>query len=344
MDQTANPPTLADFFCGCGGIGMAFQRNGFRIVGSWDFDKYACQTYAANIDPNVKCVDILAMDWTDVPKADVWAFGFPCQDISHAGLQAGLEGGKRSRMFFEVMRLLRETREADQKSLPAFLLAENVKGLKKYIEVLRAEYAKVGYRMEYTLLNSLEWGVPQHRERYYVVGIRDDVQVDFKFPEVVPNFPRPTFLEILEPVVSENHYKPASKAEEVVSKMSAEQNQKIRDSARAVGELWTMKTIATGVFGVKNGFLPQDYSNTLDASAYKGIGCNQTRPAVLEFDPLRLRKLTPREYARLQGFPDSFKLVCSDTQMYKQFGNSVSVPVVEAVARQIKLALEEING
>ena len=327
--------TLADFFCGCGGIGLAFKQSGFNIVGAWDLDKWACKSYAANLGSHVKVMDIQQMKAADVPQADVWSFGFPCQDISHAGLQKGLHAGDRSRMFFEVMRLLAETRSTNPTARPTFLLAENVKGLKKYLEVLREEYKKVGYRMEAKLINSLEWGVPQARERYYVIGVRDDYQGTFVFPESHnPN--RPTFLEILEPAVAESHYKPATKAAEIAQSHSPDRWQAIQAAAQP----FHGRAVVTGVFGVKNGFIPQPYSNTLDASAYKGIGCNQTRPAVLEIVPtLRIRKLTPREYARIQGFPDDYKLVCSDTQMYKQFGNSVSVPVVKVLADQIKVLL-----
>lgn len=152
--------TLNDFFCGCGGLGLGFQNAGFKIVGAWDFDKYAVATYRENVGDHVAQADIQKMCIEDVPKADVWAFGFPCQDLSVAGKQAGIKlecadcryrmgsvrgnlqqkkiyvrvavaritwAATRSGMFFEIMRLLAEAREREPEKVPKVLVAENVK-------------------------------------------------------------------------------------------------------------------------------------------------------------------------------------------------------------------------
>lgn len=207
--------TLNDFFCGCGGLGLGFQNAGFKIVGAWDFDKYAVATYRENVGDHVVQADIQKMCIEDVPKADVWAFGFPCQDLSVAGKQAGIKlecadcgtvwevsaetyseenlcpgcGGTnhraatRSGMFFEIMRLLAEAREREPEKVPKVLVAENVKALRKLLPVLEAEYGKAGYKCHAQLFNSKYWGVPQNRERYIVVGtldtpFRDELKTD----------------------------------------------------------------------------------------------------------------------------------------------------------------------
>lgn len=236
--------TLNDFFCGCGGIGIGFQEAGFKIVGAWDFDKYAVQTYKENVGDHVVQADITKMTIGDVPKADVWAFGFPCQDLSVAGKQLGMEmackgcgekwtlyfdidvstvkckkcGGAehrpsgRSALFFEIMRLLDE---ADEDKRPYVLMAENVKALKPYLPILEAEYAKRGYRTYYTLFNSKFWGVPQNRERYFVVGIRDDIKGEFTFPEEQHEYV-PKLSSVLETNVDEKYYISDDKAKTII--------------------------------------------------------------------------------------------------------------------------------
>ena len=205
-----------DFFCGCGGIGMAFLAAGFEIAGAWDYDKHAIKSYKENVGDHAKEADIKEMNYKDVPQADVWAFGFPCQDLSVAGKQKGLvlqcqdcgeeleinpeqyaEGGtfcprcgsqnmkaaSRSGMFFEMMRLLDETMEHNPATVPAVIIAENVKGLRPYLSVLQEEYKKRGYTAHIETFNSKWWGVPQSRDRYAVVGTRDSLGMKFSFPE-----------------------------------------------------------------------------------------------------------------------------------------------------------------
>lgn len=199
-------PIVNDFFCGCGGMGVGFLNAGYKIAGAWDFDKYAVQSYDHNVGHHVKQADIKEMTWQDVPFAHVWAFGFPCQDLSVAGKQAGLllkcqdcdsdfaidpsnftgqttcpscgsknyKAASRSGCFYEIMRLIDETREHAPSSLPAVLVAENVKGLTPYIPVLAAELKQRGYIAHVKLYNSKFWNVAQNRERYYIAATRDD--------------------------------------------------------------------------------------------------------------------------------------------------------------------------
>lgn len=239
--------TLNDFFCGCGGMGIGFKDAGFEIVGAWDFDKYACKTYKANVDDRVIQADIRNMHYSDIPKADVWAFGFPCQDLSVAGKKAGMilecmdcgnqwtidpetynnenactncgsiknRSANRSGLFFEIMRLIDETSEKCPGNLPKVLIAENVKGLKPFIPVLEAEYKKRGYTAHVQLLNSKYFGVPQNRERYFIVGTKDDQDLHFAFPEQNENHV-PKLSSVLDIQVDEKYYIDDKKAKNII--------------------------------------------------------------------------------------------------------------------------------
>ena len=239
--------TLNDFFCGCGGLGLGFQNAGFKIVGAWDFDKYAVATYRENVGDHVVQADIQKMCIEDVPKADVWAFGFPCQDLSVAGKQAGIKlecadcgtvwevsaetyseenlcpgcGGTnhraatRSGMFFEIMRLLAEAREREPEKIPKVLVAENVKALRKLLPVLEAEYGKAGYKCHAQLFNSKYWGVPQNRERYIVVGTLDSLPDTYTYPEEQHDYV-PKLSTILEADVDDKFYIADEKAHKII--------------------------------------------------------------------------------------------------------------------------------
>ena len=237
-----------DFFCGCGGLGQAFKNAGFEIVGAWDFDKYAVQSYKRNIGDHVTQADIKELTYKDIPKADVWTFGFPCQDLSVAGKQRGLVlkcqdceteieinpeeytgeivcpncGGSntksesRSGCFFEIMRLLDETAEHNPEAMPAVILAENVRAVKPYLPVLEVEYKKRGYTAHAEMFNSKFWGVPQNRERYAIVGTRDVLNLSFVFPTEQHEFV-PKLSDFLEDNVDEKYYLPDEKAKTIIS-------------------------------------------------------------------------------------------------------------------------------
>lgn len=236
-----------DFFCGCGGLGLAFQAAGYEIVGAWDFDKFAVETYRENVGDHVQKVDIKELHQADIPQADVWAFGFPCQDLSVAGKQKGMIlkcqdcgekieinpeeytgenicpkcGGKdlraesQSGCFFEIMRLLEETERERENAMPAVIIAENVRGLKPYLPVLCMEYERHGYTAHIQMFNSKYWGVPQNRERYAVIGTRNKLGLSFKFPEEQHEFV-PKLSEFLEKDVPEKYYIPDEKAQTII--------------------------------------------------------------------------------------------------------------------------------
>lgn len=362
-----------DLFCGAGGMGLGFKNAGFEIAGAWDFDKYAVQSYKHNVGDHVKQADISQMTYEDMQLADVWTFGFPCQDLSIAGKQAGLFNGKRSGLFFEVMRLLDETIEHGQ-ALPSIIMAENVKGLKPYLEVLEEEYRQRGYKMYYTLYNSKYWGVPQNRERYFVVGVHESIEKEFFFP-TQQEYYIPRLSTVLEVNVEEKYYIDPEKARKIIEQVK--DKLRVREATKKgyaeAGEGDTInlshpnsktrrgrvgKQVAqTLLTGQEQVYIEKVYSveelQTLftdktgvafcaDANYAKGtspgdIG-NSRRTQIIDSD-YRIRKLTPREYGRLQGFPDSFEIVVSNSQAYKQFGNAVTVNVAQAIAERIRMFL-----
>lgn len=360
-----------DLFCGSGGMGLGFKNAGFEIAGAWDFDKFAVQTYAHNIGEHVKKLDILEMDWTSLPFAHVWAFGFPCQDLSSAGKKDGwimkcnhcehevtvdpsnalmsydcqkcekgeLKPATRSTLFFEVMRLIDETKENAPHKTPPIIMAENVKRLKSLLPIMEREYKKRGYKMYHKLLNSKFWGVPQNRERYFVIGVHESIEKEFIFPEQQKYYESPVST-ILETNVGEKYYIDDENAANVIEIVK-----------NAVSKTRPNEDIGVKIF--ENGNIRP---HRMDARK-SGISEMQVThegnpaPACISSHVSKIygkstdsivRTLTPREYARLQGFPDSFEIIVSDSQFYKQMGNAVTVNVAQAIAERIKMYLLSI--
>ncbi|MDR7207580.1 DNA cytosine methyltransferase [Priestia megaterium] len=373
--------TVNSFFCGGGGFDLGFINAGFEVVGAWDFDKYAVQSYAHNIDTLVKEADVSTMSWRDLRPASVWLFGFPCQDISIAGLKAGMiKGETRSGLFYEIMRLLQEVRTATPGSLPEIILAENVKAVKKYLPTIEEEYAKVGYKMYYVLYNSKYQGLAQNRERYFILGVREDIKQTFVFEEQQTEFV-PKLKDFLEDHADEKFYVEDIKALHIIEK--AEEGLRVKQATKkgydvaVEGDMINVtrpnsktrrgrigkqiaQTLLTGHEQVVVESLPTiNVLGMLDINGHDNIrrvydvdglsptlntgGGGNRQPKILDYDRLKVRKLTPREFARLQGFPESYQQVVSNVQFYKQMGNAVSVPVAEFVAGQIKQYLEYLE-
>lgn len=302
---------INDLFCGAGGMALGFQLAGFQIAGAWDIDKYAIQSYQANLLERATQFDISEMTWKNIPYADIWTLGFPCQDISIAKKHRAGLFGERSRMFFEVMRLLKETREYHPDFLPKAILAENVKHISSYQEIIEQSYHACGYKMYSVLYDSQYWGVPQHRERYFFLGIREDIKIPFFFPQQ-PTKVTTKLKDVLEEEVSDKYYihKPYFLFPKQKGNVIGLVQIKGQDSIKRIYDI--------------NGIAP---TLTTSQGGYR-------QPKII--DQKGLRRLTPREYARLQGFPEWYKQVVSDTQFYKLMGNAVTVPVAKAIALSLK--------
>ena len=301
-----------DLFAGVGGIRLGFEKAGFKTVFSNDFEKQCKDTYDLNFAKAKLLVeDIRNIDPQELPDFDFLLGGFPCQAFSVAGYRHGFEDLKgRGNLFFDIARIL------DQKKPEGFLL-ENVKNLKTHdsgntFKVISETLNELGYKIKYKVLNSMEFGnVPQNRERIYIVGFKDQDKIDnFNFPESMPLSRK--IEDILETDVDEKYYyngKPLYT--------------KLKDEVNEQGQVyqWRRQYVRKN----KKGVCP-----TLTANM--GMGGHNV-PII--YDGKGIRKLTPRECFRLQGFPEDFKLPANlaDSRLYKQAGNSVSVPVVERIAR-----------
>lgn len=318
-----------DFFCGAGGFGLGFLQAGFNIVGAWDFDKYAVKSYSHNVGDHVQHRNIAEMKWYDVAKATAWLFGFPCTDISVAGRKAGMiKGETSSGLFYEIMRLLDETKQNEPTHLPKLILAENVKQVNKYLPTIEEEYAIRGYKMYYALYNTKYWFLPQNRERYFMIGVHESIAEEFVFPEEQHEY-IPKLADVLQQDVPEKYYLSEERAAKVIQEA-------IERIAKA-GEVNVVGRLdINGHDIIKRVYDPEGIAPTL--TAIKG-GSQEAKILHRRM----IRKLTPREYARLQGFPEDYEQVVSDTQFYKQMGNAVSVTVSNAIAKAIRNFLDDVS-
>lgn len=306
-----------DLFAGVGGIRLGFERAGFETVFANDFEEACKRTYDLNF-PTAKLVveDIRKIGINDLPQFDFLLGGFPCQAFSIAGYRQGFKDEKgRGNLFFDIARIL-EARK------PQGFLLENVKNLKahdggKTFQIIQEALADLGYHVKYKVLNSMEYGnIPQNRERVYIVGFRDRAYTDrFEFPEPIKLTVQIT--DLLEKKVPEKYYYNGKPLYE-----------KLKDSITHENRVyqWRRQYVREN----KSGVCP-----TLTANM--GTGGHNV-PIVK--DKKGIRKLTPLECARIQGFPADYVLPdIADSLLYKQFGNSVSVPVIEAVARKMRMAI-----
>lgn len=304
---------VIDLFAGIGGIRLGFDLafNGVDCVFTSEIDKYAKITYSANFGEENLHGDITQIPEADVPEHDILLAGFPCQPFSQAGLKKGFSD-TRGTLFFDIERIILEKK-------PSAFLLENVKQLKghdkgKTLQVILEHLKNAGYKTYYDVLRARDFGAPQNRERIFIVGFLDH-SIDFSFPE--PSSVDVKVGDILETEVDDKY---------TISDTlwSGHQRRKINNKLNGKG-------FGYGLFNADS-----PYTNTISARYYK-----DGSEILIEQQGKNPRKLTPREAARLQGFPDSFKIPVSNAQAYKQFGNSVCVPVIIAVAKEMRKALEQ---
>lgn len=306
-----------DLFAGIGGMRLGFEQAGFEMVYSNDIDSYACQTYRKNFG-EIDERDIRKVDPKSLPEFDVLLAGFPCQPFSMIGKRDGLDD-PRGQLFNEVVKFLNVRR-------PRAFVLENVKNLLKHgggktYKFIKStlEKAGKGYTVFEDVLNSKNFGVPQNRERIYIVGIKNPHK-SFVFPYASLKIGKKHVYEVLEKNVSEKYYLSQKYYEGLMA-------HKERHSAKGSGfgcEILDIKGI----------------SNTV-VCGNMGRERNLIQDKPISINKWGVRKLTEREYARLQGFPDWFEIPVSLTQAYKQFGNAVSVPVAEEMARNLKFYLRQ---
>lgn len=295
--------TFLDLFAGIGGFRLGMEKAGHKCLGHCEYDKFANLSYNAMHKPKEDEWferDIREIRTENIPRADVWCFGFPCQDISVAGKQFGFKG-RRSSLFFAVTKLIRELKEEDR---PKYLLIENVKNLLSvnggfdFLKVL-IELDEIGYDAEWQVLNSKNFGVPQNRERIFVVGHFRGRSTRKVFP--IERKSRKNLEQLNNPTHSTSGV--------LVNTVLTPDRVNKRQNGRRI------KESGEPMF-------------TLTAQDKHGILKNGD-----------IRRLTPKECFRLQGFPDKYyeraASVCSDSQLYKQAGNAVTANVVYEIAKRM---------
>lgn len=319
-----NKFTFIDLFAGIGGMRIAFDRAGGQCVYSSEWNKYSQQTYFANFGQQPEG-DITKVDEADIPDHDILVAGFPCQPFSIAGVSkknsmgraTGFEDKTQGTLFFDVCRILNKKR-------PKAFMLENVKNLCSHdkgrtFKVIKESLEELDYEIFYKVLDGQSY-VPQHRERILIIGFdrkRYGKNINFEF-NLAPCDSKPVMRDILD--------------------------KEVPDKYTLSDKLWTyLQNYAAKHKAAGNGFgygiAPLDgVSRTLSARYYK-----DGSEILIAQKGKNPRRLTPRECARLQGFPDTFKIPVSDTQAYQQFGNSVVVPLMGEVAKLIINKIDRLD-
>lgn len=326
-----------DLFAGIGGIRMGFD-NAFgekiKTVFVSEWDKPAQETYKANFHDDFEIAgDITVIKEEEIPEFDICLAGFPCQAFSMAGKHGGFEddykGRCRGTLFLDVVRICEHHK-------PKVIFCENVKGLTihdrgRTFKVIREAFEEIGYKVFYQVLNSKNFGVPQNRERIYLVCFRGDIAPDtFNFPEATDDTKR--IFNILEDApISPKYYL----SDVYVNTL---REHKARHESKGNGFGYEIRPL-DGIAGtIVCGGMGRERNLIIDHRPHSMKPLTHIKGEINKED---IRKMTPREWARLQGFPDSYKLVLADTHLYKQFGNSVTVPVIEAIAKEIRKVLKD---
>lgn len=316
--------SFIDLFAGIGGMRIAYESAGAHCVYSNEWNKYSQQTYFANFGEQPDG-DITQVNENDIPDHDILVAGFPCQPFSIAGVSkkqslgraTGFEDKTQGTLFFDICRILKAKR-------PKAFMLENVKNLCSHdkgrtFKVITESLDELDYDVYYQVLDGQNY-VPQHRERILIVGFdrrRYGDKVDFEF-KLTPVEPKPIMRNILETDVDDKY---------TLSDKLWNYLQNYAEKHKAAGNGFG--------YGIAD---PEGVARTLSARYFK-----DGSEILIEQPGKNPRRLTPRECARLQGFPESFKIPVSDTQAYKQFGNSVVVPLMSNVAQLVCEKLKELD-
>ncbi len=321
-----------DLFAGIGGVRLGFQKAGGTCVFSSEYDKHAQFTYKKN-HGEFPFGDITLIQPEELPSHDVLLAGFPCQPFSHAGLKLGIDD-TRGTLFHDIARIIEVKK-------PKFALLENVKGLISHdkghtLKVILNTLTNIGYSCNIPkeiiqngstkeiqtlakkmVLKSVDFGIPQNRQRIYIVLWRDGEIEEFQYPE-------PMNIETRVGKILEQEPDPKLTISDRL--WAGHQRRKVQNKINGKG-------FGYGIVNQKSA-----YTNTISARYYK-----DGSEVLIEQENQNPRKISPREAARLQGFPEEFEPSDSKVQAYKQFGNSVTVPVLNSIAIKIKEYLNGIN-
>lgn len=315
--------TFIDLFAGIGGFRIAFQNLGGKCIFSSEIDKYSRDTYQANFNDTPEG-DITLIPSSQIPDHDILTAGFPCQAFSIAGRREGFEDS-RGTLFFEIARIIKD------KKPKAFFL-ENVKGLMSHdkgktiniiLDILRDD---LNYFVpEPQIINAKNFGVPQNRERVFIIGFRKDLNIDsFHYP--IPIEPMPKFIHVKEEnPVSVKYYLSEQYLNTLINHKQRHQDKGNGFGYEVIEDNGIANAIVIGGMGKERNLVID--KRLIDFTPITRIKGHVNREYV--------RRMTPREWARLQGYPDSFKIEVSDAQAYKQFANSVAIPAIQSTGYKI---------
>lgn len=297
--------SFIDLFAGIGGLRIPFDELGGKCVFSSEIDRFARRTYSENFGDE-PFGDITKIKVDSMPRFDLLLAGFPCQPFSQAGMQLGFED-TRGTLFFNIAEIIKHHK-------PKAVLLENVKRLKthdkgKTYQVIKQTLENLGYTVFAKILAARDFGVPQIRERIYIVALRDSEKI-FEWPTLPRKETR--VGDILESEVDEKY---------TISDRLWEGHKRRKKAHQKAGN----------GFGYSLFTKQSPYTSTISARYYK----DGSEILICQGTAKNPRRITPREAARLQGFPENYRIVVSDTQSYKQFGNSVCVPVIRAIANSL---------
>lgn len=323
-----------DLFAGIGGIRLGFEEafgDEIKTVFASEWDEKAVETYKANFNDDFDIVgDITKIKESDIPDHDILLAGFPCQAFSLAGKKNGFEDS-RGTLFFDVARIAKYHK-------PKVIFCENVKNLLnhdrgKTFRVIHGVLEDLGYEVFYKILNSKNFGVPQNRERIYIVAFRKDIAPkNFFFPEKTDD--TKTIKDILE----ENEVSPKYYLSSVY--LDSLRRHKARHASKGNGFGYEIRDTDSIAGAIVCGGMGRERNLIVDERL---TDFNPVTNIKGEINREFIRKMTPREWARLQGFPDNYNLTVADTHLYKQFGNSVTIPVIREIAKYIKAHLNGEN-
>lgn len=326
---------MIDLFAGIGGIRLGFERafDDVETVFVSEIDAHARATYAENFPDSPPLEgDITSIDAKKIPPFDSCLAGFPCQAFSIAGRRAGFDddyhGTCRGTLFLDVVRICDYHK-------PKIIFCENVKGLVNHdggrtFKIICAAFEQIGYKIFHAVLNSRNFGLAQNRERIYIVCFRKDIAPEkFFFPTPIDELA--TIADVLDcaPIPSKYYLSDVY--------LETLRRHRKRHEAAGNGFGYEIKSLDDVANSLVCGGMGRERNLIIDEREHSTIPTTKIHGAI---NGENIRKLTPREWARLQGFPENFRLTLSDTHLYKQFGNSVSINVIEAIAAEIRSVLE----
>lgn len=333
-----------DLFAGIGGIRLGFDKAFGDIIETVfvsEWDEFAQKTYRSNFFDFFDIAgDITKIDEKDIPAFDICLAGFPCQAFSIAGTGGygrqgfgdSFKGQNRGNLFLDVVRICEHHK-------PKVIFCENVKGLVMHdrgrtFRVIRQAFRDIGYQVFWKVLNSKDYGVPQNRERIYIVAFRDDLNIG----EFI--FPKASEKEVcIRDILQDAPVPPRYYLSDVY--LQTLRDHKARHAEKGHGFGYEIRDL-DGIAGtIVCGGMGRERNLIIDPRPHSMIPETHIKGKINEEN---IRKMTPREWARLQGFPDTFRLELSDTHLYKQFGNSVTVNTIEAIATEIKETLKKAGA